>query len=64
MSKKNQRQVQMHVELRKSAGEVIKPEKAKVDLYALVESRTGLVLRWSQRPERLQLEVERGTRYY
>ena len=44
---RNKRPVEVRVELRPGAGEVIKPVKAKVDLYAVVEVRTGVVLRWS-----------------
>ena len=62
--KKQQRPVQMHVEFRPGAGEVIKPDKARIDLWALVETRTGLVLRWAPERHNLDREIAQGVRYY
>ena len=44
---KKNKEVKLHIELRKNACEVIKPDKKRVDCYALVESRTGITVRWS-----------------
>lgn len=60
---KKQKPVQMHVEMRpKSAWD--KESQQLVDGYALVESRTGLTLRWAKTRDHLDAEVARGTRYY
>jgi hypothetical protein len=58
MSKK-QREMRLHIELRKNSGEVLKPERMRVDAYALVESRTGMVLRWSLERHVMEKEKER-----
>lgn len=48
----------LHVELRRNAGEVIKPNKLRVDAYALVETRTGVTLRWAYQRGNLDKEVK------
>ena len=53
------RRPELRVELRPGAGEVIKPERRRVDAYALVEVRTGLTLRWSTERRVLEREKER-----
>jgi hypothetical protein len=50
----------LHVERRPLAGEVLKPKKERVDAYALVESKTGLVLRWSLEKGHLEKEFLNG----
>jgi hypothetical protein len=42
----NRRKIGVSVEHRPLAGEVIKPEKMRVDLWAVVEDRSGVTLRW------------------
>ena len=51
------KKVEVHVELRIGQGEVIKPEKARVDVYALVESRSGHIVRWFYEKENAEREL-------
>jgi hypothetical protein len=53
------REVKLHIERRKNAGQVIKPEKAFVDAFALVESRSGVVVRWFFEEANAIKELER-----
>jgi hypothetical protein len=46
MRNKKERRLELRVELRPNAAEVLKPEKMRVDAWAVVE-RSGMVLRWA-----------------
>jgi hypothetical protein len=42
-----------------NAGEVIKPDKKKIDLWAVREVRSGLIVRWLQSEKEANKVVER-----
>lgn len=46
MRKRREKALELRVERRANQGEVLKPEKMRVDAWAVVE-RSGLVLRWA-----------------
>ena len=54
------KEVKLHVELRKNACEIIKPDKKRCDCYALVESRTGITVRWSLERNNLDRLAKEG----
>ena len=58
--KNKKKRLELRVERRKNAGEILKPFYEKVDAYALVEVRTGLVLRWAFEREGLDRLAQEG----
>lgn len=57
--KRNRRAMELRVERRPNSREVLKPFKMLVDSWAVVEVRTGMVLRWMDEEKQAEEVIAR-----